>query len=87
MSSGKRQRMDAEGITAERIAALEAECARLRREKDALRLACRMLVTDGTDLARLVERARGALGADVDPALLAWARCVVAARGAIDGGE
>ena len=35
MSSGKRQRMDAEGITAERIAALEAECARLQREKDA----------------------------------------------------
>ena len=31
MSGGKRQ----QGITAERIAALEAECARLRREKEA----------------------------------------------------
>ena len=60
---------------------------RLRRERNALRLACRMLVTDGADLARLVERARATLGAGVDPALLAWARCVVAARGAIDGTE
>lgn len=77
----------------DRIAALEAECARLRRERDALRLACQMLITDGADLARLVERARplldafGGRGADVDPALLAWARCVVAARGAINGAE
>ena len=57
------------------------------RERDALRLACQMLITDGADLARLVDRARATLGADVDPALLAWARCVVAARGTIDGAE
>ena len=68
-------------------AALEAEVAKLRRERDALRLACQMLITDGADLARLVDRARATLGADVDPALLAWARCVVAARGTIDGAE
>ena len=90
----ERQRVEVEGITAERIAALEAECDRLRRERDALRLACQALITDGTDLARLVERARsllgafdGGRGAEVDPALLAWARCVVAARGAVDGAE
>ena len=86
---------ESEAVSAhDRIAALEAECARLRRERDALRLACQALITDGTDLARLVERARsllgafdGGRGAEVDPALLAWARCVVAARGAVDGAE
>jgi hypothetical protein len=53
MSGGKRQQMEAEGIAAERIAALEAECARLRREKEA----------DGVRVASLTGVLRTLVGA------------------------
>lgn len=60
---------------------------RMQRDLRDLRTACQMLITAGSEISRLAERARGHLGDDVDPALLVWAQCVVAARGAIEGGE
>lgn len=71
----------------DRIAALEAECDWLRLERDALRLACQMLVTHGADLARLVHRGRDAIGDDADLVLLEWVQCVASARGDIVGAE
>lgn len=71
---------------AERITALEAECARLRRGRDEarcdfarLKAAALAAIHDGSDLARLVERARPHLS-DVDHALLAWASGLVVLR-------
>ena len=68
---------------ADRIAALEAAVERLRRERERdrgrIRTAALLAIRDGSDLARLVERARPHLG-DVDRALLAWANGAVVLR-------
>jgi len=68
---------------ADRIAALETEVERLRRERERdrsrIKTAALLAIRDGGDLARLVERARPHLG-DVDRALLAWAAGVAVLR-------
>ena len=64
-------------------AALEAEVAKLRRERDALRLACQMLITDGADAGS--RRCKASHVAALVEDLRRQENHVVAAMGISDG--